>query len=428
MKPYPAYKDSGVPWLGQVPEGWNIEKLKWLANVQLSNVDKKSKEGEAEVELCNYVDVYYNEVITNSIDFMQATASENQIERLSLERGDVLITKDSETPDDIAVPAYVSETLPGVVCGYHLALLRPKKDQCDGNYLYRSFLANGIKDQFEFSANGITRFGIGKYTIENALFLVPPLPEQTAIAAYLDRKTAQLDAVIAKKERLIELLREERTAIISQAVTKGLNPDVPMKDSGVPWLGQVPVGWEMKKMKYIANLKSGSAITANSISEDGDYPVFGGNGLRGYCSSYNHEGSFVLVGRQGALCGNINYATGKFWASEHAVVANLYQGIDLLWFGELLRSMNLNQFSQSAAQPGLAVEYIENLEIPIPLLDEQATIAANLDRKTAEIDQTIARTERQIDLLREYRTTLVSDVVTGKVDVRQEVAHDQPCQ
>ena len=420
MKPYPKYKDSGVEWIGEVPKHWRAEKLKWIAKVRLSNIDKKSREGELTVELCNYIDVYYNDNITSDIEFMKATARQDQIDIFSLKEGDILITKDSETPDDIAVPAFVSSSLHGVVCGYHLAHVRPYRKHVDGNYLFRSFSAHGISDQFEISANGVTRFGIGKQAIDNSVFLSPPLVEQTAIAAYLDRKTTQIDNLISKKQKLIELLKEERAATINQAVTKGLNPDAPMKDSGIEWLGEVPEKWEVKRLKFVSDFKSGNGITANLIKNDGEYAVYGGNGLRGYTSSYTHEGSYVLIGRQGALCGNINYADGRFWASEHAVVATLVSDYNLFWFGELLRTMNLNQYSQSAAQPGLSVDHIKNLFIPVPSPNEQDVIATYLNRKTTKIDQTISKIENQIDLLQEYRTALISEVITGKIDVRDE--------
>ncbi|WP_416638112.1 restriction endonuclease subunit S [Pseudomonas sp. OHS18] len=130
--------------------------------------------------------------------------------------------------------------------------------------------------------------------------------------------------------------------------------------------GQYPRHWTSQKLKYVASLQSGEGITSDDISDVGEYPVYGGNGVRGYTSSYTHDGTYPLIGRQGALCGNINYASGKFWASEHAVVVSVHRNYVARWLGEVLRSMNLNQYSQSAAQPGISVEVIENLPIPVP--------------------------------------------------------------
>jgi type I restriction enzyme, S subunit len=178
----------------------------------------------------------------------------------------------------------------------------------------------------------------------------------------------------------------------------------------------LPRDWTRKKLKYIASLKSGDAIDAEEITEKGDYPVYGGNGLRGYASRFSHHGDYVLIGRQGALCGNINYASGRFWASEHAVVVDTHGQVEVKWLGELLRSMNLNQYSQSAAQPGLAVDLIANLHLLVPPPEQQRAIAAYLDRETAQIDALIAAKERLLALLAEKRRALITHAVTRGLD------------
>ncbi len=188
------------------------------------------------------------------------------------------------------------------------------------------------------------------------------------------------------------------------------------KDSGAAWLGEVPGHWEVCALKRIVDLKSGESITAEDIEETGEYPVFGGNGLRGFTTTYTHEGSYALVGRQGALCGNVNYATGKFWASEHAVVATPRVDVEIHWLGELMRAMDLNQYSVSAAQPGLSVEIVGNLHIPVPPLAEQTAIANFLDHETAKIDALVAEQEKLIALLQEKRQAVISHAVTKGLD------------
>ena len=148
--PYPKYKDSGVEWLGQIPAHWTVGRVKECASVWLSNVDKKAVEGDPQVGLCNYTDVYYHDHINSRLDFMSATARPEQVRRFSLRRGDVLITKDSETWTDIAVPAVVAEDLPDVLCGYHLALIRPKPP-CLGAFLGAAIGAAGLRDQYRVS-------------------------------------------------------------------------------------------------------------------------------------------------------------------------------------------------------------------------------------------------------------------------------------
>jgi type I restriction enzyme S subunit len=184
------------------------------------------------------------------------------------------------------------------------------------------------------------------------------------------------------------------------------------KPSGVEWLGEVPEHWEILAIKRLASLQSGTGITSDSILDDGPYPVFGGNGVRGFSESFTHEGNYPIIGRQGALCGNINYASGRFWASEHAVVASPANQCEFRWLGEMLRAMNLNQHSTSAAQPGLSVEMVSALLAARPPRDEQLAIATFLDHETAKIDALIAEQQRLIELLQEKRQAVISHAVT----------------
>lgn len=215
---YPEYKDSGVEWLGVVPTHWVTEPLKRHCHVMPSNIDKKSVEGEPLVLLCNYTDVYYHDEITMALDFMKATASRTQIQRFTLRKGDVVFTKDSESADDIAIPAFVPSDLPGVVCGYHLAIAR-SAHTLHGKFLKWYFDSQPAKAYFCVSANGLTRVGLSQYASDNLSVPVPPFNEQALIAAFLDHETARIDALVAEQQRLIELLKEKRQAVISHAVT-----------------------------------------------------------------------------------------------------------------------------------------------------------------------------------------------------------------
>ncbi|MBC8385757.1 MAG: restriction endonuclease subunit S, partial [Candidatus Cloacimonetes bacterium] len=247
MKKYDKYKDSGIEWLGEIPVPWDVKKLKYVANANPSNIDKKSKEDEQDIFLCNYIDVYKNDFINSEIPFMKSTASKSQIEKFILKKGDVIATKDSETPDDIGNPALVLEDFKEVACGYHLTHIKPKA--INGGYLFRYLKSQFIKSYFEVAANGITRYGLGVNSFNSTPILIPPVEEQTAIANFLDRKTAEIHNLITRKEKLLKLYDEEKTAIINEAVTKGINPNVKMKDSGVEWLGEIPEHWEVKKLR-----------------------------------------------------------------------------------------------------------------------------------------------------------------------------------
>lgn len=182
------------------------------------------------------------------------------------------------------------------------------------------------------------------------------------------------------------------------------------------WTKIAPKHWTRKKLKHVASLRSGESITADSIKDEGDFPVYGGNGLRGYTSEYTHEGEFVLIGRQGALCGNVNYARDRFWASEHAVVVMRLGDDDLTWLGELLRYLDLNRLSQSAAQPGISAEEVSNVLLAVPPLEEQRAISAYLTNETARLDALVAAKQRLIDLLAEKRKAIIATAVTRGLD------------
>jgi type I restriction enzyme S subunit len=271
---------------------------------------------------------------------------------------------------------------------------------------------------FKYLATQTTLPSMTQSDLENLFLTYPNKTEQQIIADFLDYKTQQIDQLIEKKKALIEKLNEQRIAVITQAVTKGINKNAKMKPSAVDWLGDVPEHWEIMKMSHIVRLKSGESITSLQISPTDKYPVYGGNGYRGYFDKFTHDGDYVLIGRQGALCGNINYGSGRFWASEHAVVVTPDRQVSTLWLGEILRVMNLGQYSVSAAQPGISVEMIARLKMPYPSYNEQKEIADYITVKVLRISQMVNLTENTISKLTEYRSAIITAAVTGKIDIR----------
>jgi type I restriction enzyme S subunit len=219
LDPAVKLKQSGVEWLGDVPEHWNIVLLKHVADVRFSGVDKHSHDGEIPVRLCNYTDVYKNEKISTDMDLMQATATAGEISRLTLQAGDVIITKDSETPDDIAVPAWVPDSLPGVVCAYHLGLLRPVPNKIVGEFLFRAIGSARIAEQFHILATGVTRFALSKHDVKNAVIPLPPTEEQKTICCWINNACQPLNDAIQRAEDEIKLIREYRDRLIFDVVT-----------------------------------------------------------------------------------------------------------------------------------------------------------------------------------------------------------------
>ena len=219
LDPSVPLKPSGIDWLGDIPEHWETRRLRTVAGLRVSNVDKHSKEGEVPVRLCNYTDVYKNTVVTADMPFMAATATRDEIEAFRLHINDVVITKDSENWQDIGVPALVAETADDLVCGYHLAILRPRPNVVVGRFLSYALQCRGVVAQLNLAAKGVTRYGLSHGGIKAVALPVPPVEEQEPIARHIDKATASLGRAISRATREIDLIREYRTRLIADVVT-----------------------------------------------------------------------------------------------------------------------------------------------------------------------------------------------------------------
>ena len=231
VRPYSQMKDSGVQWLGDLPAHWEVRRLRNLVEMRASNVDKHVRDDEEPVRLCNYLDVYNHERIRSDMDFMAGTATAAEIARFRLAKGDVLITKDSEDWTDIGVPAVVEDGADDILCGYHLALLRPHVE-IRGEFLLRALQGNASALQFQVRANRVTRYGLSHNAINSVWLPVPPLAEQAAIARFLYRATSRIDRYIRAKEKLIGgttrsegagLFGEFRARLVADVVTGKLD-------------------------------------------------------------------------------------------------------------------------------------------------------------------------------------------------------------
>ncbi len=403
LKPYPEYKDSGVPWLGEIPAHWEMKRVKYL-------FDERTEKG------------FPNEPL------LAATQTKGVVPKTMYKNRTVMAQKDLHLlklvePDDFVISLRSFQG--GIERAYYRGIISPAytvmipQKEVSPDYFKHLAKSKVFLELLKTCVTGIREGQNIDYSFLRKAFLPRPVSEeQTQIARYLDWKTAQINKFIRNKRRLIGLLKEQKQIIINRAVTRGLDPNIKLKPSGVEWLGDIPEHWETVKLKHISSMKSGDNLTSYQIVESGEYPVYGGNGLRGYFNEYNREGKHLLIGRQGALCGNIHSVEGKFWATEHAIVASARGNILIKWYYYILSVMNLNQYSESAAQPGLSVEKILDLRTILPPCDEQDAIAEYIEREVEPLDQAIARAEREIELMTEYRARLISDVVTGKVDVR----------
>ena len=395
---YDSYKDSGVDWLGEIPSDWELGRISAFFSERRQKVSDKDYPALSVTKLGVFPQ-WENVAKSNDGD-----------NRKLVKKGDFVINSRSDRKGSSGIAKQ-----DGSVSLINIVLKPVNIEPRYSEYLFKSY---NFIEEFYRVGHGIvadlwtTRFD----DIKNSMIALPTFDEQVKIANFLDQKTAQIDQAIALKQQQIEKLGEYKQIVIQNAVTKGLNPNAPMKDSGVDWIGDIPEHWEVKKLKYIAKLKSGDTFNSDDFKSTG-YPVFGGNGLRGYTDKFNNSGDYILIGRQGALCGNVNYATGQFFATEHAVVVYPKLKYNLSFVGEAIKSANFGRFSNSAAQPGISVQVVQEVEFAFPSIDEQNEIGTFINEMEKKFDNTVSKYQTQIDRLKEYKNILINQAVTGKIKI-----------
>ncbi len=422
-KPYPAYKPSGVEWLGDVPEHWEVKKLKHVTNLfgrigfrgyttdDLVDEGKGAitlspgnmKEGELNLEKCTYIswEKYY------------------ESPEIMIKRNDVVIVKTGSTFGKVS---FVRDVDHPITLNPQIAVF--KNISCNSRFFFFYVSSPYIQDQISLSNTGSTIPTMTQQTILSYAISLPPLSEQRAISAFLDRETRRIDGLIAKKKNLLSLLAEQRTALISRTVTKGLNPSVKLKPSGVEWLGDVPEHWEVKALRYLCRIETGDKDTVDA-EDNGEYPFFVRSQTVERINSYTKNCEAVLTAGDGVGVGKVfHYVHGKFDFHQRVYMFSNFKKVAgkffFLFFKENFWRVALEGGAKSTVD-SLRRPMISNFPFIIPPLSEQQAIAAFLDRETAKIDTLSAKVQTAIERLKEYRTALISAAVTGKIDVREAV-------
>ncbi len=442
LKPYPSMKSSGIAWLGEVPSHWSVRRLKNASEMRASNVDKHTKDDECAVRLCNYMDVYNYDRIRTTLPFMRATATTDEIKRFRLRVGDVLITKDSESWNDIGVPALVENSEDDLVCGYHLALLRPDIEQVSGEFLYRALSSINLANQFYVRANGVTRFGLSHHAIKSVWLPLAPPPEQAAIVRFLDHADRRIRRYIHAKEKLIALLEEQKQAIVHQAVTGRIDvrtgrPYPAYKPSGIEWLGDVPAHWERRRLKSMLRPIDSRSVTGEetllSLRRDHGVVNYAEHFARPPQGSTHIGFKLVTVGQlvvnrlqannglvfRSNLCGLVSPDYSVFERTETFSMQYLS---DLLRTGSYRTQFRRHAKGLGTGTAGFLRLYDDEFlatTVFLPSENEQEDIIQSLESYRVEALKRIERQQRELRLMGEFRTRLIADVVTGKLDVRE---------
>lgn len=412
---YSDYKDSGVPWLGAVPTHWGVVP----GRRAFRQARDPSLETDEQLSASQKYGVIPQSRLMEMEDQKVVLALKGLDSFKHVERDDFVISLRS-FQGGIEHSAFTGCVSPAYT------VLRPTTQQAARYFFYAlkappyisalQAVTDGIRDGKNISFEQFGQVGLP----------VPPLSEQKAIACFLDRETAKIDSLVAEQRRLIALLKEKRQAVISHAVTKGLNPNVPMTESGIEWLGEIPVHWEVGPVKRFLEFLDGKRVPLSTEERglmQGDYPYYGASGIIDYVNDYIFSEPLVLVSEDGANLLMRNYrvafvADGKYWVNNHAHILRPLDGLVSFW-ADRIESIDVTPVITGSAQPKLTADALGNLRLAVPpTVDERIAIEAFVADATAKFGPLVEQAKFAIALLQERRAALISATVTGKVDVR----------
>ena len=413
LKPYPAMKDSGVPWLGEVPKRWDTLPLKHWVTINAEVLPETTDPDR----VFRYVDI--GSVGTGSLTqkpqrllFARAPSRARRIAH----NGDTLV---STVRTYLKAIYFVQGEADEIVCSTGFAVLTPRVGTVPQfvSYLVRS---NAFTDRVTADSVGTAYPAIAESRLGSFHVPSPPLPEQAAIVRYLDHADRRIRRYIHAKQKLVKLLEEQKQVLIHQIVTRGLDPNVRLKPSGVEWLGDVPEHWEVRRLKWVTRLQRGYDLPADR-RVPGPFPVVSSGGFIDTHSESRCAGPGVVMGRYGSTDA-VFYVEQDFWPHNTSLFVTHFQGNTQKWCYYLLRSITKADHAGKSAVPGLDRNDLFQIVVPVPPVDEQREVVRTIEVATHDLNDAISAARREIDLLREHRTRLITDVVTGKLDVREVAA------
>lgn len=420
FKQYTSYKPSGVEWLGDVPEHWESNRLKKYL------IERNEKNSPIKTDNLLSVTMYQGVIPVSEKQGNGGNKPKENLENYKISYpNDIVLNSMNVIVGSVGLNKYM-----GLISPAYYALYN--RDQTNNikffSYIFHNpffqkglfGLGNGImyKESEDGKLNTI-RLKIPMEKLNQVVLPCPSISEQNQIVSFLDTETARIDNLIAKQEKLIELLEEQRKSIISHAVTKGLNPNAPMKDSGVEWLGEVPNHWKIGRLKNLLSINNGSDYKEFEVeNSENSYPVYGSGGVFTYSSKYIYDQESVLLGRKGTINKPL-YVTSPFWAVDTMFYSQVKQGVHGKYVYYQALGFPYDRYSSNTALPSMTQTDLLNLSVTIPLISEQIEITQFLDNENAKFDNLISKQKNLIEKLKEYRSSIISHTVTGKIDIRE---------
>ena len=379
---YKDYKDSGIVWLGEIPSHWEVKKLKYTTDLYTGNsLTDTQKDIYSTVEL-GYIYISTKDLSINTQKINYNTEMKIPIENLNFKvaqkNSTLICIEGGSAGKKIAYNDREDITFVNKLC-----CIKGNATTCN-KFIYYYCNSNLFMEVFALYISGLIG-GVSTTLLRNFIAIFPPLEEQEQIASYLDTKTKNIDELIQDKQNLIKLLKEQRIAIISETVTRGLNPSVVYKDSGIEWLGEIPSHWEVKKIKHVVKICNGKEIPEDI--NDGAIPVYGSGGIFKYTTIPIYNKPSVLLGRKGTIDIPI-LVNEPFWSVDTAFYTDIYTDKILVYlFYCISQILPFDYISTKTALPSMTQAALNNLKIPLAPLEEQEQIAQYLDTKTQEIDK-----------------------------------------
>lgn len=431
FKQYPSYKKSGVEWLGDVPEHWNLKRFGYLFDE-----NKKKNIGLKET---NVLSLSYGNIKEKNIDDNKGLLPESFETYQIIEPNNIVFRFTDLQNDKRSLRSAISK-YHGIITSAYIAV-KTKQNADFYNYLFRAY---DLQKVFYSMGEGM-RQSLKMDELNKMPVVLPNKDEQKRIVSFLDTETARIDTLIAKQEKLIELLEEQRKSIISHAVTKGLNPNAPMKDSGVEWLGEVPKHWEVVKSKRLFWCKGGFAFSSDDFFEEGNYPVIRISNIQdksistdkivyvnsctkkvfNQFSAYTGDLIFCMtgasLGKVGLLPKELSFAlinqrVGRLDITSYAIKQFVFYLVSSHGFQTNIRMLGVGLTDNF---PNISSDLIGIVDVVLPPLVEQQRIVNHLEIENSKIDTLIEKQNQLIDKLKEYRASIISHAVTGKIDVRE---------
>jgi type I restriction enzyme S subunit len=445
---YPEYKDSGVEWLGKIPNHWALSKFRYNFTFGKGLTITKENLRDEGIPCVNYGEVHskYGFEVDPRVHTLKCVDEKYLKDNASslLFNGDIIFADTSEDLEGSGnFTQLISDTR--TFAGYHTIIARPFRR---GNTRFYAYLLDcpEVRTQVRTAVKGVKVFSVTQAILRNLSIWLPSEKEQQLIAKFLDHETAKIDNLIEKQRQLIELLKEKRQAVIGHAVTKGLNPDAPMKDSGVEWLGEVPEHWRLKQIRHLCSFVGGGTPSkSNSAFWVGDIPWVSPKDMKidyifdaedhisesavKQSSTKLIPVNSVLIVVRGMILSHsfpvaINTAVVTINQDMKALIPNVkisFEYLHLVLKGFRQNVLDLTDNSAHGTKC-LKTESFERMQIPLPPLQEQLRIAFDIKELLSKIDSLVSRQNEALTLLQERRTALISAAVTGKIDVRNWVA------